>query len=122
MTTKRTIKLQTYNCDVVFILTDTVRNEALKIYKLNNALESIFEDGDAEGLVFSFDLDRYYFIINLNYLTHNTIAHELHHVVMRLTRDRGVFEEEAQCWVSGHLAQEIYKFLHKKNFKIKHGR
>lgn len=119
MTSRCTIKIPTYNCEVLFIVTSDVQKEAVKIYKKHNALESVFTGG-AEGAVFSFDIDKYYYLIAEKYITHNTIAHELHHIVMTVSKDRGIYDEEAQCWTSGHIAQEIYKFLEKKKYKVKH--
>ena len=67
------------------------------------------------------DIDSYYLLLGSQYLTHNTIAHELYHAVVRITEDRDITDEEAQAWLVGHLSGEIYKFLDKKKLVIKHG-
>jgi hypothetical protein len=40
---------------------------------------------------------------------------------VRITGDRGISEEEARAWLSGHLSENLYKFLNKKKLQIKHG-
>ena len=68
------------------------------------------------------DIDKYFLLIDLKYLTYNTIAHEIYHAVVRVTEDRGIVDEEAQAWLCGHLTGTIHKFLDKKKLEIKHGR
>lgn len=119
MRTQNKIKLQIYNCDVIIIVTDVLLKEAHKIYKKYNIPDVLEED--CEGLVVSCDLSKYIIILNDNFLSHNTIAHEVYHVVVSITKDREIKEEEAAAWLAGHLTGVIYKFLEKKNLKVKHG-
>ena len=118
-TSKHTITLPTYNCKVIYIITEDVNKEALKLFKKNKAEEHMFT-GSVEGVSISFESAVYYCLIQEEYLTHNTISHELHHLVMTIANDRDLDDEEAQCWIAGHLAQEVYKFLEKKNYTVKH--
>lgn len=120
MRVSKKIKLSTYNCTLQFIITDDLIKEVNKVYKAYNVRGS-FKDS-AEGVVVSFDIDNYTFILSNEYVSHNTIAHEIYHVVVKVTEDRGVRDEEAQAWLAGHIAGEIYKFLHKKKINITHGR
>jgi hypothetical protein len=69
----------------------------------------------------SYDITNYYLIIDLKYLSYNTLAHELYHAVVRVTEDRDIVDEETQAWLAGHLTGTMYKFLEKKNLPIKHG-
>jgi uncharacterized protein (DUF1499 family) len=94
--------------------------ECSKIYK-KFKLNVEDEDGESEGMVISPDIDKYFLIIDLNYLSHNTLAHEIYHVVVRVTEERDIVDEEAQAWLAGHITGVIYKFLDKKKFQIKHG-
>lgn len=110
------IKLDTYNCLVTFIITDKVSNVLKSIYDKHKIDEEI--DGDAEGLVVCADISNYYLIIDYEFISHNTIAHEIYHAVVRITEPRDVYEEEAQAWVAGHLSGRIYKFLDKKKIKV----
>jgi len=115
------IKLPTYSCELSFMVTDQLKVESQKIYKkFNLKLED--DDGESEGILLTPDIDKYFLIIDVKYLSHNTIAHEIYHAVVRVTEDRGVVEEEAQAWLCGHLAGVVYKFLDKKKLEIKHGR
>lgn len=114
-----TIKLPTYNCSVVFIVTDKMDDDSKKLYKKLNILDE-FEGGN-EGLLVCPDIDVYYLFVDTKYLTHNTLAHEIYHAVVRVTEDRMVSDEEAQAWLCGHLTEVIYKFLNKKKLEVKHG-
>lgn len=116
-----TIKLQTYSCELVVTITDALKKESDRIYK-KYKLSDEEEDGENEGLLITPSIAKYYLLIDTKYLTHNTIAHEMYHAVVRVTEDRGVSDEEAQAWLSGHLSGVIYKFLDKKKLEIKHGR
>jgi len=116
-----TIKLQTYSCELVVTISDALKKESDKIYKKYKLKIDEEEEGDNEGLLITSSIARYYLLIDTKYLTHNTLAHEMYHAVVRVTEDRGVSDEEAQAWLSGHLAGVIYKFLDKKKLQIKHG-
>lgn len=121
MKTITTIKLPTYSCDLLFIVTDQLKSESNKIYK-KYKLKEEDDDGENEGILISADIDKYFLLIDIKYLTHNTIAHEIYHGVVRVTEDRGISDEEAQAWLCGHLTGVVYKFLNKKKLEIKHGR
>lgn len=121
MTSSHTIKIQTYSCQVTFIVTDQLNTEYKKIYKKFNLKLDQDDDAENEGILISPDIDKYYLLIDLNYLSHNTIAHEVYHATVRITEERDVVDEEAQAWLCGYLTEAIYKFLSKKQFQIKHG-
>lgn len=108
-----------YNCVAHFIITNDLDNLVKKIYKKYK--QSCDFEGDAEGVVIAPDITDYHIIIDLKYLSYNTIAHEIYHAVVRITEDRGIADEEAQAWLCGHLTETAYKFLEKKNLTIKHG-
>lgn len=76
---------------------------------------------EAEGAVVMIGIEKYYLLLHKDFLTHNTIAHEVFHAAVRVTEDRDVTDEEAQAWLAGHLTAEIYKFLDKKKLEVKHG-
>jgi len=120
MRTKTTIKLATYGCELVFIITDQIKADSSMIFK-KYKMKVEEEDGENEGILITPDIDRYFLLIDLKYLSHNTIAHEVYHGTVRVTEDRGIVDEEAQAWLCGHLSGMIYKFLEKKKLDIKHG-
>jgi heterodisulfide reductase subunit B len=95
-----------------------MHRELVRIYKKHNINEEI--DSEAEGLLVTADISTYYLIVDSEFLTHNTIAHEVFHVVTKMTEARDIFEEEAQAWIAGHVSNDIYKFLDKKKFKVKY--
>lgn len=116
MKIKKEIKLVTYNCSIELIITDNIRRTANTIYKKYKLKDTL--DYDVEGVVLTIDIDRYYLIFCPQYLSHNTIAHEIYHCVVRVTEERDIVDEEAQAWLSGHITSEVYKFIFKKGFKI----
>jgi hypothetical protein len=121
MTSSYTIKIQTYSCQVTFTVTDQLSTEYKKVCKKFNLKLDQDDDAENEGILISPDIDKYYLLIDLNYLSHNTIAHEVYHATVRITEERDVVDEEAQAWLCGYLSEAIYKFLIKKQFQIKHG-
>jgi hypothetical protein len=116
-----TIKLPTYSCQVIVTITDQLAIESEKIYKKFKIKADEDDDNENEGILITANIDKYFLLIDLKYLSHNTIAHETYHAVVRVTEDRGISDEEAQAWLCGHLSGVIYKFLDKKKLPIKHG-
>ncbi len=120
MRAAHTIKLETYSCQLIFVITDQIKLECKNIYKkFKLPLEE--DDGESEGMLLSTENGKYFLLIDFKYLTHNTLAHEIYHAVVRVTEERDVVDEEAQAWLSGHITGVIYKFLDKKKFEVKHG-
>lgn len=113
------IKLPTYNCELQFYVLDQLNAEINKVYK-KYKMDEKFEDS-AEGVLFSPDIDIYFLFIDIKYLSHNTIAHEVFHAVIKITEDRDIEDEEAQAWLVGHITGDIYKFLKKKAIDITNG-
>ena len=114
---KKTIKLNIFNCKVNFILSKDIIKDVQKIFKKN---KEVFElDCELEGIVFYFTISEYFIIINENYLTHNTLAHEIYHLVVKVTEPRDITDEETQSWLCGKLTQDIYKFLETNKVLIK---
>lgn len=113
------IKLPTYNCELQFCVLDGLNSEINKLYKKYNVNE-VFDES-AEGVLFTPDIDKYILLIDLKYLSHNTIAHEIFHAVMKITEDRDINDEEAQAWLIGHITGDIYKFLKRKAISVING-
>jgi hypothetical protein len=119
MRIKTTIKLPTYSCDLVISVVESVAVEAERLYKKHKITEPF--GAEAEGALVMIGMERYYLLFHKDFLTHNTIAHEIFHAAVRITEDRDVTDEEAQAWVAGYLSAVVYKFLEKKKLEIKHG-
>jgi hypothetical protein len=113
------IKLPTYNCELQFYVLDQLNAEINKVYK-KYKVEEVFEDS-AEGALFTPDIDKYMLFIDIKYLSHNTISHEIFHAVMKITGDRDIKDEEAQAWLVGHITGDVYKFLKKKSIEVNNG-
>jgi hypothetical protein len=114
---KKTFKLNIFNCKVNFILSKDIIKDVQKIFKKNKEVFTL--DCELEGIVFYFTISEYFIIINKNYLTHNTLAHEIYHLVVKVTEPRDITDEETQSWLCGELTQDIYKFLETNKVTIK---
>ena len=110
------IKLSTYNCELQFYVVDALNIEVNKLYK-KYKMNEVFDES-AEGVLFTPDIDKYILVIDIKYLSHNTISHEIFHAVMKITEDRDIEDEEAQAWWVGHITGDVYKFLNKKSIQI----
>lgn len=125
------VSVKTYDCTVLYILTDNMKKtEKYLLKKYNGELSNDFDSAEAEGITISINGKIYACMIDCMYLSHNTIAHELYHVTRRITEDRDINDEESIAWLSGYLAEEFYHFVElpkvKKEFqklteKIKNG-
>jgi hypothetical protein len=111
------LSLSTYNCNVIVAITDELNKHVNSIYKRLKSKDTF--DGDAEGILLTLDIDNYYLIFDTKYLSHNTIAHEIYHAVVKVTEDRDIVDEEAQAWLAGYISGEVYKFIYKNEFDIK---
>ncbi len=119
MTLKKNIKLSTYSCNLIISVVDSVAKSVdilYKKYKINGMFGS-----EAEGAVASMDLQNYYLLFHKDFLTHNTIAHEIYHATVRISEDRDVTDEQAQAWLAGYITGMVYEFLEKKKVQVKHG-
>jgi len=114
---RKTIKLNIYDCKVNFIVTNDVNKEIKRISTKNK--NPFILDSEVEGIVFYFSISEYFILINNEYLTHNTLAHEIYHAVIKVTEPRDITDEESQAWLCGKLTQDIYKFLETNKITIK---
>lgn len=119
MRVQTTIKLPTYQCKITLSVVDSVAKEATRLYKKYKIQDDF--GAEAEGSVIMVDSSNYYLLFHKDFLTHNTIAHEVYHAAVRVTEDRDITDEESQAWLAGHITEVIYKFLEKKKLEIKHG-
>ena len=114
---RKVIKLNIYDCKVNFILSDNINKDIAKISKKNK--NPFILEYEVEGIVFYFTISEYFIIINNEYLSHNTLAHEIYHAVVKVTEPRDITDEESQAWLCGKLTQDIYKFLEQNKVTIK---
>lgn len=112
------LSIPIYDCSVQFCLTgDSVAkqvNAQFKKFKINEVFE-----GEAEGCVFSPSMKEYMLYLHLDHVTHNTIAHELFHLVTKITEDRDIEDNEQQAWLCGWLTDQFYRFVKNKNLTVK---
>lgn len=113
---RKRIKIDQYNCELIVILTDKIKEETNRLLKKDKIPNRI--EYEIEGIFLSHDIDKYYLLLSLQHLSHNTIAHEVYHAVVRITEDRDINDEESQAWLMGYIVEQIYKFLNTKNVQI----
>lgn len=112
------IKVNTYNCEILFVVTDDMIKTDKYLQKKyeGEPIPGISAD-EAEGLTITISGVLYAIMIDVKYLNHNTIAHELYHLNRRITEDRDITDEESSAWLAGFLAEEFYNFLSSKKTK-----
>lgn len=113
----KSLKVAIYECTLQFIITDNLIDEVNRIYKKFDIPE-LFVDY-AEGCLISTDIDMYILVLDIKHLSHNVIAHEVFHSVIRMTQDREITDDEQQAWLCGWVTEHLYKFINKKNLTVK---
>lgn len=87
MRIKTNIKLPTYSCELVISVVESVAVEADRLYKKHKINEPF--GAEAEGALVMIGIERYYLLFHKDFLTHNTIAHEIFHAAVRITEEIG---------------------------------
>lgn len=113
---KSTIKVPLYECKVVLIVTSTMEELQQHVYKKKKANVDVL---DTHGVVFNWGNAEYVIALREESMSHNLLAHELFHLVMAITHDIDIEDEESQAWLVGYLTEQVYKVLNKKKFAIK---
>jgi len=117
MSFRKLINIETFSCNLEFVISDKINIDISNVYKKYNVRS--LEESTIEGILICGELSKYYLLIDLQYLSHNTIAHEIYHAVVRITEDRDIVDEETQAWLCGFLSDKVYSFLKKKKLEIK---
>lgn len=113
------IKVNTYNCSVLFVVTNEMgksEKHLQKKYAKGTLIPGTAAE-EAEGITITVDGSLYITMIDVKFLNHNTIAHELYHATRRITEDRDITDEESSAWLMGFLSQEFYAFLASERVK-----
>lgn len=114
-----TLNIPTFSCKIQTIITEDLEKEVNRLYKKHGRKDK-FEES-AEACVYSPDMYLIYLVFDIEYLTHNTISHEVFHIVNNIQHDRNMLDEESGAWLTGHITEYVYKFLDKKKLEVKHG-
>lgn len=113
------IKVNTYNCSILFVVT-TEMGKTEKYLQKKYAKGTLIPGTaaeEAEGITITVDGSLYITMIDAKFLNHNTIAHELFHATKRIAEDRDITDEETCAWLMGFLSEEFYKFLSSEKVK-----
>lgn len=113
------LSIPIYGCEVHFIIAPDIKKELNRIAKKYKD-EDPFVD-DYEGMSLCYGMQVYYLVVDEKHLSYNTLIHEIFHTVCRIAGHREIKEEESCCWIAGHIAAGIFKFLDTKKITIKHG-
>ena len=119
---RKVVSLGIYNTKLEFCITVDVVAHYKALCKKYNYLvnEEFIKDKTFMGL--HTQLDHHFILIHEDYMSHNTISHEIHHAARGITRSLGIKDEEADAHLCGYLTTEIYKFLHKEKHLITYGK
>ena len=117
----KTFDLKMYESDLKFIICSDMQVEFNRIAKRKAGDFNVSFSGDAGGLAFSANIHEYYIMLRDDSIAHSYIAHEILHIVEKITRDRGIRDEESRAYLCGHITKMIYQYLTKKKIKIYNG-
>lgn len=114
----KTIDYKQYNTKVQYIITSDIVKTVNRIHAYHRSGVTWEDSENPEGCTILCSMSKYYIVLNSQYLSHNTFAHELFHCTCNLAADRGIYEEEGRAWIQGFIAQGFYDFLKSKNITI----
>lgn len=118
MILRKTVSLSIYACKIIFIVEDDVSDT---FRNLSKKFGFVTKEGTYAGGVLTGTMNTYYVLLGVKFLSHNTIAHEIYHLVCCIANDRLILEEEAKAWICGYASEILYKLLDKNKLQIKHG-
>lgn len=105
----KTIGIPIYDGYINIVLADDI-NEAIEHYGLGEkdcSCAFVMPDRKTKGI--------YWVVFGLKKLSHNTIAHEIVHLVNLIFLDRGIKpdlkNDEPQAYLTGWLTDKMYKFI-----------
>ena len=113
------IKVNTYSCSILFVITNEMGKSEKYLQKkyAKGTLVPGTPAEEAEGITITVSGNLYITMIDAKFLNHNVIAHELYHATRRITEDRDITDEESSAWLMGFLSEEFYKFLSSEKVK-----
>jgi hypothetical protein len=109
-------KIDIYDTTLHIICTPDARKKANSIFKKHNT--GMVYKHYIEGIMITFSMNNYYFIIDARHVSYNTICHELYHLTQAITADRDIHEEESRAWCQGYIGNEIFKFMKESDIEI----
>lgn len=113
---RKTIHIKLYDCSIKLIVTGNINQYLKGLYKKHK--QTYQNDNNLAGIFDTFDLDKYYIVLNIKHLSINLVSHEIYHLVRRLSRDRNISNEESIAWLMGFISEEVYKFLKTKEINL----
>lgn len=111
---QKRVDINTFGCSVLIMLCDDIYSSEMYLHK-KYGYDKPKKDDTNEGLTVSVNFNLYAIIVEQRSLSHNLIAHEVCHVVHRITQDREIVDEETMAWLTGFISEEFYKFIKKVN-------
>lgn len=114
----KTFPVKMYDCKVQLIVTKNIvkAHNRINCYHKTDFLWE--KDTNVAGCMILCSISKYYMLINEEFLSYNTICHELLHCTYAIAYDRGIHEEEARAWIQGEVGQQIFDFLKSKNVTL----
>ena len=115
----KTLHLKMFDSDLKLIICPDIEKEFNSLVKKKDL--NLNFSGDAGGLAFSYDIHEYYIMLRDDAVAHSFIAHEIFHIVEKITKDRGIRDEESRAYLCGYITKMVYDYLKKRRIKIKLG-
>lgn len=115
---KRKITVPIYEAVVNLCIVE--RMEDMQEY-LDKRVKGAIDVLGAVGCVFDMftkNGPEYFIVFMGSEVSHNLIAHEVHHLAIKITRDINITDEETTAWLVGYLTENLYKILKKRNYNI----
>lgn len=116
MEVKDSFNVDVYCCNVEVVITD-------EIDRFIEELDETYGDASnlhsSEGFVYSYTSDHYYLVFDRNYISYNTVGHELFHLTCMIAEDRDIEEEEAKCWLNGYLHSVVRRIIKEHKIELK---
>lgn len=113
----KVLKLPMYGCKLHFLVVEDIITEVNNLYR-KLKINEFFVDA-SEGCLVNANIDAYYLVIDIKYLSHNTIAHEIFHATREITENRDIKDDEQQAWLCGWITENMYNFIKKKGLELK---
>lgn len=111
---KKDFWLPEYEATLQVIITSSAKRTMNNLYKHYNSNRR--ETKDFAGCVYYVAMDMYHLVLDTEFLTHNTLCHELLHLTYAIAADRALWEEEKRALLQGYLGDIIFGFTKDKWF------
>lgn len=118
---RKTIKIPIYGCKIIVILDEDINEISKTLYK---KFGEEWNEVEADGLVMGTNkgIHTYYLLLSTKKLDISLFTHETIHLCTKILTERGHDSlkegDEPLAYLSGYIAEEVYKVLLRNNIEI----